>query len=103
MTFRNTHDDATGRRTAAVSAQEVFSRRFIDDDRAMRREVDADLDERGLVRDKGSVRVKMTSMDAAPPQRSGAIVIETGLTGQYALSREFFIDGTSKKKCLCRT
>jgi len=61
------------------------SRRFADDDRDL-------YDERGIIRDGGRIRVPMPMMDS----KTGALVIETGLRGEFALSKAFFPNGESK-------
>jgi hypothetical protein len=68
-------------RTSAMAP----TRRYTDDDRDV-------FDERGIIRPGKSLRVPLPMMDS----QSGALVINTGLQGEYALSRQFYVDGTKK-------
>jgi hypothetical protein len=58
------------------------------------RRIDDDdiFDERGIIRDGKRLRVSVTAMDAAPPQRSAPLSITTGLR----LDKEFYPDGQLK-------
>jgi hypothetical protein len=64
---------------------------------------DDDFDEHGIIRDGRSIRVPALMMDAkklfvAPLQQTSTVPLEikTGLTGEFALKRYFYSDGTRK-------